>query len=171
MSKLKVIDKRIFKLEDLRYQYIPKITLFPFRRSLPESPQVALLLLWQNVGWDWDVLMQSDFAEDRRHRFKNGVEKWTEKKIHEHIEHRISIYKSIKKHGFKENMSKNQPLAVLDRPLFGCQDGEDYYPEIYHGGRRCAAAYVLGIKELPMDVVVLKDKSKYERWSDGTENA
>lgn len=142
--------QREYRLADLYYQYLPKYTsmaIWNNDMSLPNSPQVELLRLWLDVGWDWPKLMDSRLAHDRRYRHKRGASKWTESRIQDHITHRVSIYKSIKKHGFRKSMSSKQPIAIMETPLvklFDVKYSIARAPEIYHGGRRCAAMYVLG---------------------------
>lgn len=156
-------------LADLHYQYLPKFTsnsIWHSDMSLPNSPQVEVLELWIKHGWNWNVLMESRLAEDRRYRRTKGYGKWNEKKIKVHIEHRIKIMKSIKKRGFVPSMSKSQPIAVLETPLasyLGARSDIAKAPEIYHGGRRCAAMYVLGFKTVIARPGVPANLSKFKR--------
>jgi len=141
----------------LNYQFIPELInhdIWHYDMSLPNSPQVECARLLLKYGKNWNKLKYCRFAEDRRHRFKMGMKKWTEKAIKEHIlGSRYNILMSIKKRGFDMNRNKKQPVLILMEPLwrtrfkYNAEWLTGY--EIYHGGRRCASMYALGHKYVP----------------------
>jgi hypothetical protein len=175
MSEIKIVGKlEKIPLAKLHFQFIPILTdleLWNHDMSLPNSPQVEVASLLLKHGKNWSKLKDCRYAQDRRHRFKCGQKKWTEKAIKEHIlGSRYSILRSLKKRGFRKEMSKQQPISVLREPLWKSRFGYDtdwlQGAEIYHGGRRCAAAYVLGWKTVPgywaRDKRKPGDKGKFE---------
>ena len=127
--------------------------------SLTARRLSAVLLL--AYGPDWSKLKDCRFAEDRRHRYRLGMKKWTEKNIREHIlGSRYQILMSIKKHGFDRKRNKKQPVSVLKEPFWKSRFNFEAEwlqgKEIYHGGRRCSALYALGYDSVP--VLFVKDK-------------
>jgi len=157
MPEIKLREKTKFVVADLCYQYLPGVTsmdIWNHDMSLPNSPQVEVARLLLEHGRDWSVIKKSRYVADRRYRKAAGMSKWTDSYIKQHIfESRYKILRSLKKHGYKKSLAVNQPIAVLREPLWVSRFEADY-PwlhglEIYHGGRRCAAAYVLGIEMLP----------------------
>jgi hypothetical protein len=164
VSKVVLGKKRNFALADLNYQYVPGLTsddIWHGDMSLPNSPQVELLQLLIKHGPYWDAIENCRFVQDRRYRRAKGVKKWTEEAIKEHIFlSRWRMLIGIKSFGYSQKRCKGQPVVVLRKPLFN----GGLAPEIFHGGRRCAAAYVLGHTELPGHYGKLVDKSRYARW-------
>ena len=166
MSEVIYISKKFynFKLSDLYYQFIPEFTnvnIWQNDMSLPNSPQAECAQLLLKHGRNWSKLKDCKFAQDRRHRYKLGMRKWTEKNIKEHIlGSRYDILMSIKKYGFDKKKNKKQPVAVLMKPFwitrFNYVASWLKGPEIYHGGRRCAAMYALGYDQIR--VLVMQDK-------------
>ena len=166
MSEIRYITKKqeIINLDKLNYQFVPEFTnmeLWNYDMSLPHSPQVECAKLLLKHGKNWSKLKDCRFAQDRRHRYKCGMTKWTEKAIKEHIlGSRYDILMSIKKRGFDEKLNKKQPIAILISPFWTTRFNytADWLtgPEIYHGGRRCAAMYALGYKKV--SVLWVKDK-------------
>lgn len=155
----KILSKRPKKimLKDLNYQFIPKLThdsIWNFDMSLPNSPQVECAELLLKHGRNWSKLKHCRFAEDRRHRHRLGMKKWTEEAIKEHIlGSRYKILMSIKKHGFDKKKNSKQPITILTEPLWKTRflyvaEWLNGY-EIYHGGRRCASMYALGYEHVP----------------------
>jgi len=143
---------------DLNYQYIPKLInhdIWGYDMSLPKSPQVECALLLLRHGKKWGKLKHCRLAEDRRHRYRLGMKKWTEEAIKEHIlGSRYKILRSIKKRGFDSKRNSLQPVTVLKEPFWKTRF--DFHTdwlkgyEIYHGGRRCAAMYALGYEQVPV---------------------
>ena len=178
MSETKYISKKLqnVDLKKLNYQFIPVLThdsIWNFDMSLPNSPQVECAKLLLKYGRNWDKLKYCRFAEDRRHKYRCGMKKWTEKQIKEHIlGSRYKILMSIKKNGFDKKLNSKQPVAILKEPFWKTRF--NYTAEwltgfeIYHGGRRCAAMYALGYESVP--VLWVRDKypgtykgGKYEK--------
>lgn len=167
MSEYRLLTRTPEKamLRELNYQYLPGMIdhdIWGFDMSLPNSPQVECVLLLLKHGKNWGKLKHCRFAEDRRHRFRLGMKKWTEEAIKEHIfSSRYKILKSIKKHGFDRKKNSLQPITVLKEPFWKTRF--EYYAdwlngyEIYHGGRRCAAMYALGYEYVP--VLLAEDKA------------
>lgn len=166
MSEYRLINNKLVKasLNTLNYQFIPMLThesIWNFDMSLPNSPQVECAKLLLRHGRNWSKLKHCRFAEDRRHRYRCGINKWTEKAIKEHIlGSRYDILMSIMKREFDKKLNKKQPITVLIAPFWATRFNynEEWLngPEIYHGGRRCAALYALGYKTVP--VLWAKDK-------------
>ncbi|MGW8324100.1 MAG: hypothetical protein ACWGNI_00260 [Desulfobacterales bacterium] len=160
MSEIKHLTHKLEKisLESLHYQFIPEFTnmdIWNYDMSLVNSPQVECAELLLKHGRDWSKLKHCRFAEDRRHRYRCGMEKWTEKAIKEHIlGSRYDILTSLRKHGFDSKLNKKQPICVLKEPFWATRFGyvADWLKgyEIYHGGRRCSAMYVLGYEKVPV---------------------
>ena len=177
MSEIRYTSKKLEKISLvlLNYQFVPVFTsqdIWNYDMSLPNSPQVECAKLLLKYGKNWNKLKHCRFAEDRRHRYKLGMKKWTEKAIKEHIlGSRYDILKSIKKHGFDKKKNSKQPIAVLSKPFWKTRfdyvaEWLDGY-EIYHGGRRCAAMYALEYEKVPVFWVEDKkpgtsDGGKYE---------
>jgi len=147
-------------LRELKYQFIPKLInhdIWGYDMSLPKSPQVECAQMLLKHGRNWTVLKHCRFAEDRRWRYKLGMKKWTESAIKEHIfGSRYKILKSIKKRGFSKSRNAAQPVLVLAEPLWKTRfeylaDWLTGY-EIYHGGRRCAAMYAVGMEFVPVQI-------------------
>ena len=166
MSEVIYISKKVYsvRLLDLHYQFIPEFTdmdIWQNDMSLPNSPQVECAQLLLKYGRNWGKLKDCKFAQDRRHRYELGMKKWTEKNIKKHIlGSRYDILMSIRKNGFDKEKNKKQPIAVLMEPFwmtrFGWNASWLEGPEIYHGGRRCAAMYALGYEKV--QVLFMKDK-------------
>jgi hypothetical protein len=166
MNEVEYVSKKFynFKLSDLYYQFILRFTdmsIWQNDMSLPNSPQVECAQLLLKYGQNWSKLRDCRFARDRRHRYKLGMKKWTEKNIKEHIlGSRYDVLMSIKKYGFDKKKNKKQPVAVLMEPFWMTRFGWNVSwlkgPEIYHGGRRCAAMYALGYERVR--VLVMEDK-------------
>lgn len=166
MSEIKLISRKsvTVPLSRLFYQYIPEFVskdIWCENMQLANSPQVECAKLLLEYGRNWGKLKHCRFAADRRHRYKLGMKKWTEKVIKEHIlGSRYDILMSVKKRGFDKKKNAKQPITVLQSPFWRTRFGE--VPnwvngwEIYHGGRRCAALYVLGFVNVP--VLVAQDK-------------
>lgn len=157
MSEYKIKGRKTLKLSELHYQFFPVLisnSIWNDDMSLPNSPQVECAKLLLKHGKSWSKLKHCRFAEDRRHRYKCGMKKWTEERIKEHIlGSRYKILMSIKKHGFDLKRNAMQPVLVLKEPFWKSrfnfkEDWLDGY-EIYHGGRRCAALYALGHETVP----------------------
>jgi len=163
MSEIKPITGKYtkVKLADLYLQYIPVITsmkIWEHDMSLVNSPHVELARLLLMYGKDWDAVKDCRYVQDRRHRFKCGVVKWTDKYIREHVfGSRYKILKSLRKRGFDKKLSRNEPIAILEEPLWSSRFAfkPDWLKgmEIYHGGRRCSAAFALGWEEIPAIMV------------------
>lgn len=146
------------KLADLHYQYIPVVTpaeIWDNDMALPTSPHVELLTLAARKSHP-DVRMTRYWRERARRR-EIGMPQWTEKHIMAHICRRIDIYKSLMRHGFKPPLYKDRPVRILAEPFWKTRFGgtPDWVQgmEIWDGGGRCAAAYVLGWKEIPVQMV------------------
>lgn len=155
MPEIKLVKKAMFVLEDLHYQYIPQLVnldIWNNDMSLPNSPHVELARILLEHGKDWSKIKNTRFVADRRYRYEKGLKKWTKEYIKKHIfESRYGILKSIKKYGYKEILSGKIQIAVLRNPIYCTRTNDKTIltNEIYHGGRRCSAAYVLGYKKLP----------------------
>ena len=159
MSEIKYKSKKLddIRLDRLHYQWLPAVTsmeIWDYDMGLPNSPQVECARLLLEHGKNWGKLKNCRFAEDRRFRYKAGLKKWTEEAIKEHIlGSRYKILKSLRKHGFDKSLSKQQPISILMQPLWRTRFkyDEEWLEgwEIYHGGRRCASAYVLGWETIP----------------------
>lgn len=178
MSEVKLVSKKVYhvKLYDLHYQFVPEFTsmeIWNNDMSLANSPQVECANLLLLHGPKWSKMKNCRFAEDRRHRYRLGMKKWTEKNIKEHIlGSRYQILMSIKKRGFDRKRNNKQPVSILKEPFWKSRFKFEAEwlrgKEIYHGGRRCSALYVLGYDSVP--VLFVKDKhpgsmdgGKYER--------
>jgi len=141
-------------LTDLHVRYIPKARLERWwgnDMSLPNSPHIELIQYYKNHGINWDVLLKSRYAEERRaRRVEFKQEKWSEEWIKKHIEHRIDIYNSLKNAGF---IHQGKPIQILSEPFWNTRFGlalpNITGEEIWNGAGRCAAAYVLGWKDIP----------------------
>ena len=178
MSEIKRMSKKVYNvhLYDLHYQFIPEFTnmgIWENDMRLVNSPQFECARLLLKYGPKWSKLKDCRFAEDRRHRYKLGMKKWTEKNIKEHIlGSRYKILMSIKKHGFDKKRNSKQLVSILKEPLWKTRfnfeaDWLNGY-EIYHGGRRCASMYALGYETVP--VIFVEDRypgsckgGKYEK--------
>ena len=139
----------------LHYQYIHGVTpidLWDYDMSVPNSPHVELLRTIIKSGMDWEKLKKTRYVEERRLRFKLGMDRWTDEHIQEHIKVRWKIYRSMKKYGFKAEFYKTKhhsyPVRILGAPFWQSRFGFNapwlHGPEIWDGGGRSAAAYVLG---------------------------
>lgn len=160
MSEIRVISNKLIlvPLARLLYQYIPEFInrdIWHDNMQLANSPQVECAKLLLKHGRNWGKLKHCRFAEDRRHRYKLGMKKWTEKNIKEHIlGSRYNILMSLKKYGFDVRKNKKQPVTILQAPFWRTRFGG--VPnwvngwEIYHGGRRCASMYALGMAHVPV---------------------
>jgi hypothetical protein len=154
-------------LADLHYQYIHNFTpvkLWNFNMGLPTSPHVELLRLIKEKGFDWGALWDTRYVEERVCRREKGMSKWTNEHIREHIQTRWATYKSLKKYGYdpgKHTTKKGRqyPVRILGCPFWTTRFGIDRDwldgMEIWDGGGRSAAAYVLGWKKIP--AIICKD--------------
>jgi hypothetical protein len=151
-------------LARLHFQYVPMAQPEKFwygmdMMALRTSPHVELLTLIREHGFDWKVIMDTPYvAERRERRTVHGRSNWTDSWIREHIKRRWQEYKSLKKHGYKKKLhitksGEPRPVLVLKEPFwqtrFNLQKHHLKGPEIFDGGGRCAAAYVLGWKTIP----------------------
>jgi len=158
-----IIEKLVkVNLSDLHVRYIPVVTpgnLWRNDMSLKNSPHVELMKIFNKHGLSWLHIYKSRYYRERQHRFNIGMPRWHKRKISEHIIDRYRIYKSIKKYGYDKNKDRANPIQVLKIPFWKSRfklenkwlDGM----EIWNGAGRCAAAYILGYKQLP--VLLVKD--------------
>lgn len=151
------------KLSTLHIRYIPVVTpweLWDADMALVGSPHLELMYIFKNYGLKWDIIETKRYWMERKHRYNIGMKKWTEKNIREHIKKRYRIFKSIKEKGYSKSKSKGDPIKVLKKPFwetrFGFAGHKLQGPEIWNGAGRCAAAYSLGIKTIPVVFVIDK---------------
>lgn len=138
-------------LDELHIRYIPMVQLERWYVGaepmlLKNSPHVEMLSVYRDEGLNWDKLLSGRYAEERRtRRVKFGQKRWTEDYIKEHIIHRIKVYKSMKERWFPR--CEDKPIMILKEPFWQTRFGEKHDgivgPEIWNGGGRCAAAWVL----------------------------
>lgn len=161
-DEVKVASKlQNIPLADLHIQYVHNVTPIDLWRrdmSLATSPHVELLRLIRGHGLNWDILKDTRYVEERRHRRAIGMKQWTDEYIKRHIKTRWDTYRSLKKHGFdaeryKKKDGRERPVLILAEPFWRTRFGYDAPwlcgPEIWDGGGRCSAAYVLGWKTIP----------------------
>jgi len=158
------------KLEDLHIRYIPMAKLENWwdghkngcdMMSLATSPHVEIMRIFRDYGFDWKRLKHTKYTEERRFRAKVGMTQWKSKEyMKTHLKKRMSIFTSLKKHGYKAKLHKNRPIAVLKEPFWNSRFAlinpliKGY--ELWNGAGRSSAAYVLGFGEVP--AVFYRDK-------------
>jgi len=154
-KELRDIKKVSIPVDRLHYQYIHNVTpteLWNNDMSILNSPHVEMLKTIIKYGFDWKVLFETRYTKERILRREKGMKQWTDEHIKKHITWRFEVLKSLKKHGYKKK--KHQyPVRVLKIPFWTSRFSfnRDWLvgPEIWDGGGRCAAACVLGWKEIP----------------------
>lgn len=149
MSEIKEIRKAIVPVKGLHYRFIPVLTPEKFWHgdmSIENSQHVELMRIFLKHGLDWGRIQKSRYWEQRIYWHSVGMTQWTKKYAKQRIVVRYGIFKSIKKHGFK-----NKPVKLLEIPIWASRFGHRGLvgPEIFDGGGRCAAAYALGIEKVP----------------------
>jgi len=140
----------------LHVRYIPVVTPIELWRndmSLKNSPHVSLLKQIRSYGIDWELLEETRYWKERKHRYDIGFKDWDKRKIKTHIKRRWGIYKSLKKSGYRHKLRGEKPVIVLKKPFwktrFGLdKDWLDGY-EISDGAGICTAAWVLGKTHIP----------------------
>ena len=127
MDEIKIVSKLTdIPLKKLHIQYIPVVTPMNIWNNdmfLKNSPHVELLRIIYKHGFKWERIMKSRFVQIRRHRYIMGLDKWTDKRIKEHIEQRWEIFKSLYKKGFIEKKSREKPVIVLKKPFWQTRFG------------------------------------------------
>ena len=159
MSDIKPLKKKKVRLADLHVRYIPVVTpieLWDHDMSLVNSPHVELMMTFLHHGYDKKKIKSSRYFAERRHRRKVGLTKWTDTKIWEHIHVRYEIFRSIRKRGFSTKICRRDPVKVLSQPFWMTRFGSDL-PwlkglEVWNGMGRCAAAYVLGVQAVTVQM-------------------
>jgi hypothetical protein len=161
---IKTVEKRKVELKHLHYQYIHNYTpikLWNFDMGLPTSPHVELLKLIRREGFNWKRIWQTRYVEERIGRREKGMKQWTDEHIKKHIRNRWATYKSLKKHGYKKKLhrtkkGRNYPIRVLLEPFwktrFGVNESWLDGMEVWDGGGRCSAAYVLKWDSVPAEI-------------------
>jgi hypothetical protein len=156
------------KLVDLHYQYIPVVTperMWNNDMSLSISPHVELLTLLNRMKkpnvWVWQTIQNTRYYLERLRRFEIGLTNWTEQHIREHIMKRWMTFCSLRKYGFRKDLYKDRPIRVLEKPFWKTRFGNtpDWVKgmEIWDGGGRCAAAFVLEWDTI--NVQMVRDRS------------
>ena len=156
-DEIKIISKLVkIPIKKLHIQFIPVVTpmdIWNYDMSLKHSPHVELLRFIYKHGFDWKKIMKSRFARIRQHRYVMGMDKWTNDRIKEHVRKRWDIFESLRKKSFIKKKSKKKPIIVLEVPFWQSRFGYKAKwlkgPELWNGGRRCAAARVLGWETIP----------------------
>lgn len=154
-----VSDKLVrVKLADLHYQYIPVVTpeeLWNHDMALPTSPHVEMLKLVARTAHP--NVRATRYWKERVRRREIGMAQWTDEHIEEHIRRRILTFESMRKRGFKPALYKDRPIRVLAEPFWKTRFGgtPEWVQglEIWDGGGRCAAAYVLGWETIKVQMV------------------
>ena len=149
MSEIKEVKKDMVPVKGLHYRFIPVLTPEKFWNndmSIENSQHVELMMVFKKYGLDWKKIYKTRYWKQRMYWYHVGMKQWTAKYAVERIVVRYRIFKSIKKNGFK-----NKPVNLLKTPIWASRFGHKGLqgPEIYDGGGRCAAAYVLGIDKVP----------------------
>ena len=158
--KIKVIGTGKVKLDDLHIQYVPMVKPEQWwhgldMMALRTSPHVELLEIIKEHGFDWAIIKQSGYWKERVDRREtHGRKDWTNEYIKRHIKRRWETYRSLKKKGYKKDLSTKQPLLVLKEPLwntrFNWNDPNIRGLELVDGAGRASSAYVLGWKTIPV---------------------
>jgi len=160
MAEVRNIGKIVMaRVADLHLRYVPKISPIwlypgddPYR--IDKIHHVALLRHILKHGMDWGKLKKTAYVKERRHRYDIGIHAWTDTHVREHIKHRWETYLSLKKRGYSKKLAKVRPIVLLKKPIietrYNWESGFLHGPEIYDGAGRCAAAFVLGWKEIPV---------------------
>jgi len=175
--KLTNTDFQMIKVSTLYYQYIPMVQPEKWwngydMMSIRTSPHVELLEIYREYGLDWKILQGCGYWKEREARRKvHGRTRWTDKWIRHHIGVRARIYKSMRDNGFNSSLCKEDPIIVLKEPFwktrYDWKNDNITGPEIFDGGGRCAAAYVLGVEEVP--VLIAEDASPGSKKCDAIE--
>lgn len=170
MSEIKEVKKDIVPVRGLHYRFIPVLTPEKFWNndmSIENSQHVELMRIFQQYGLDWKRIHKSRYWGQRLYWYEAGMKQWTPKYAKQRITIRYKIFKSILKHGFKD-----KPVKILKQPIwtsrFGYRREWLRGPEIYDGGGRSAAAFVLGIEKIPAIWCIDKapasgDKGKWKK--------
>ena len=148
------------RLADLHYQYIPVVTpaeIWENDMALPTSPHVEMLRMLV----DGQPATGTRYWSERQRRRLLGMSQWTDDHIRHHIKVRRGILQSLKKHGFKPDLYKDRPVKILMEPFWKTRFGgtPEWVKgmEIWDGGGRCAAAFVLGWETIP--AVMVRDRA------------
>jgi len=166
-DEVKVVSKlQNVAVADLHIQYVHNVTpidLWGHDMTLATSPHVELLRLIRKHGLNWNILRDTRYVKERRTRYALGMKQWTDEYIKRHIKTRWNTYKSLEKHGFdpkryKKKDGRERPVLILGEPFWRTRFGYDAQwlsgPEIWDGGGRCSAAYVLGWTNVPAKMAV-----------------
>jgi hypothetical protein len=160
MPDVEPIDGKLvdIPLDNLSIRYIPMAELERWwdgdpLMALPTSPHVEIMRIFLEHGFDWKRLKHTRYADERRFRARIGMKQWAESPYMKwHFKKRYDLLRSIKKHGFRPNMRKNRPVAILKEPFwntrFGMKNPRVYGYEIHNGGGASSACYVLGHKTI-----------------------
>jgi hypothetical protein len=89
------------------------------------------------------------------------MKQWTDEHIKKHIRSRWATYKSLKKYGYKKKLHRTKngrdyPVRVLLQPFWKTRFNIDESwldgVELWDGGGRSCAAYVLGWDSVPAEI-------------------
>lgn len=154
-DEVKIVGKLVdIPLADLHIQYIHGVTpidLWNRDMSLSTSPHVELLQLMRKFPLRSVEVQSSRYFQERRNRYALGMTRWTDIHIEEHAKVRLDTYFSLKRKGYRKG--GDCPIKILREPFwktrFGYNANNLHGPEIWDGGGRCTAAFVLGWKTIP----------------------
>ncbi|MCP4651215.1 MAG: hypothetical protein GY853_14200 [PVC group bacterium] len=143
-------------IKRLNIRYIPVVTpieMWNYDMSLKNSPHVELLETIKRYKFDWDILKETRYWKERKHRYDIGFKDWDKRKIKNHIKRRWAIYNSLRISGFRPKLRGEKPIVVLKEPFWKTRFGVDNEWlkgfEIHDGGGACMAAKFLGWSTIP----------------------
>lgn len=155
MGEFKVVSKLVeIPLENLHYRFIPmsfSSAYWPGQEPMKigNSPHVEIMKIFKDRGFCDDCLKYTRYCRERLDRgLKYGMEQWLSTKyMKSHLKRRFKILKSLQRKGYRR---PEKPVLILKEPFWVTRFGfksdsmRIIGPEIWDGGGRCAAAFVLG---------------------------
>jgi len=141
------------RTRNLHFQYIEpvfngKFWPKPSYMKVSNSPHVKFLVHYDKVGKNWGKLWDTEYVQMMLYWNSIGHHKRTNKFIRSKIDRMLTLYKSIKRHGYL----KQHAIEVLNTSFWETRyKGKVPFPhgmEIWHGHHRAAACYVCGIEKV-----------------------
>jgi len=130
--------KEMVNPHKMKAQYNPK--RFHLWKSLHRGPEKEVLNMLYSPHYRF-LKNRKDGSYYQLQRFFGRNDRWIQDKINQFL----SIFESIKKNGFLENVS------VVDNPLV--KNPYNSGLEIFEGHHRIACALVLGLKLIPCEII------------------